>query len=124
MTVDQSDTFQRVTNPQKYWCIRVAMLEQKIYKTESFIREWRNDRDEGFLIDYNEVVRGLIIEGKDPEEAKRIASEMVRSSTDAETEANQAVNKIRPELIQKSYKLIAQYESELQQAKKELSKYQ
>lgn len=124
MLIDKSDLFQQVINPQKYWQTRVAALEQKIYETKSFIADWNNNADDDLSVNYEEIVRKLIIEGKEPEEAKRIASEMVRRINEADKSVTHAISKIRPELLRNAYDSLDNYKMELQKARRELSRYQ
>jgi hypothetical protein len=125
--IAESDIFQKTVNPLKYWRKRVAILEQKIYERQLFIKDWegfsshRGMRD---LINYDELVREQIIKGKEPEEAKSIAAKTIKEVADANATARKVVSKIQGGVVEESYKLLDNYKRELQQARKELSKYQ
>ena len=120
-----SDLFERTFNPQKYWRMQVATLEEDIHKTQLFIKDWENyrsDKDK-IKIDYDSLVRRLIIEGKDPAEAKKIAADDIREIDKAEKEADAKMIKVREQMLETSYKSLDEYKIQLERAKKELTKH-
>jgi len=117
------DISQKYTNPHKYWCKQIAIYEQKVYETELLIKNWEGilgDKCES--INRDELVRTLIIEGKEPEEARNIADRMLRQIAEARKEAHISVDKIRGPILEHSYKKPEEYRKELLKAKNELSK--
>jgi hypothetical protein len=120
--IEGSDIFQRTVNPQKYWRTQVATLEEDIYKTQLYIKDWEDSssRKDKISINYDSLVRKLIIEGKDPHEAKQIASDDIKAINKAEKETDATMIKVRKQMLETSYKLLDDYKRQLVHAKKEL----
>ncbi len=124
--IEGSDIFQRTVNPQKYWRKQVATLEEDIYKTQLYIKDWESYSSEKHKtsINYYSLVRKLIIEGKEPEEAKQIASDTIKEIDKAEKETDALMIKTREQMLESSYKSLNDYKRQLEQARKELSVHQ
>lgn len=126
MTIDKSDIFQRIVNPQKYWRTQVAILEQHIHDTKLYIKDWEDysqGKNNSFSIDYDSLVRAQIIEGKEPEEAKRIASNQMKEMDKVNKETYAMILKMQRGMLETSYKSLDNYKRQLDQARNELSKY-
>jgi len=115
---------QKYTNPHKYWRKQVALHEQKVYETELLIKNWQGPLGDKYeSINPDEIVRTLIIEGKEPEEARNNADRMLRQIAEAHKEAHIGVGKIRGPILEHSYKNLEKYKKELLKAQNEFSKY-
>ena len=69
-------------------------------------------------------MRKLIIEGKEPEEAKQIASDTIKEIDKADKETDALMIKAREQILESSYKSLNDYKRQLMRARKELSVYQ
>jgi hypothetical protein len=118
---------ERTVNPQKYWRVKVATLEEKVNNLESFINGWNSYKpgiDSKYPVNYDELVRKLIIEGKKPDEAKRIASETIKKLDDASRNIDRQMSAATPKAMKTANERLDNLKRELQHAKDELSKYQ
>ena len=123
--IEKSTIYQKTIHPKKYWQTQIATLEDDIYKTQLFIKDWENSPSEKnkISINYDALVRRLILEGKDPEEAKKIAANDIEAINMAEKKTEVQMIKVRELMLIASSKLLDDYKRQLELAKKELSKY-